>query len=140
MTAAETDTSTTTNALNVIMSLVTERRTLIQFEIAEKSSRTYRIKAPSWRAAKEMIDDTHHNAGMQTFHDSYDDDCYFEVDGGHYHIADYRPTLDQKIKQVKIGYEWDDLQQIVWDPEYHLETDNINDALWEKYPNGVDLE
>ena len=119
MSDAHTDTSTTTDALTTLMSLVTEKRTLVQFQIAEKSSRTYRIKAPSWRAAKEMIDDTHYNAGNMWNHD-YDDDCYYEEDGCHQHIQDYAPIFDMKIKQVKIGYEWYDLQQLVWDPDYFL--------------------
>lgn len=131
MSDAQADTRTTTDALTTLMTLVTEKRTLVQFQIAEKSSRTYRIKAPSWRAAKEMIDDTHDNAG-NTCHD-YDDDYYYEVDGCHEHMQDFAPTFDEKIKQVKIGYEWYDLQQLVWDPQYHLESDwNINRVLTEK--------
>lgn len=120
------------NALNTLMSLVTEKRTLVQFQIAEKSSRTYRIKAPSWRAAKEMIDNTHHNSG-EIYSDDYDDDVYHEEDGCHEHIQYFAPTFDMKIKQVKIGYEWYDLQQLVWDPQYHLESDiNINRVLMQK--------
>ena len=35
-----------------------------------------------------------------------------------------------KIKQVKIGYEWYDLQDLVYDPEYYLEDDyNIQAVL-----------
>ena len=77
-----------------------------------------------------MIGDTHDNAGVQTFHDSYDDNVYFEMDGSHDYIADYQPTFDMKIKQVKIGYEWYDLQDLVYDPEYYLEDDyNIQAVL-----------
>ena len=133
MSDAHADTRTTTDALTTLMSLVTEKRTLVQFQIAEKSSRTYRIKAPSWRAAKEMIDDTHSNGGNMGYDADYDDSYYFEEDGCHQHIDDYKPTFDEKIKQVKIGYEWYDLQQLVWDPEWHLESDvNINSTLMVK--------
>ena len=133
MSDAHTDTSTTTDALTTLMSLVAEKRTLVQFQIAEKSSRTYRIKASSWKAAREMIDDTHDNGGNMGYDADYDDSYYFEEDGCHQFIDSYAPTFDEKIKQVKIGYEWYDLQQLVWDPQYHLESDcNINRVLMEK--------
>mgnify|MGYP003638070708 CR=1 FL=1 len=132
MSHAQADNAQPPDAITTLMSLVTERRTLIQFQIAEKSSRTFRIKASSWKAAKEMIDETHHNSGYINS-DNYDDDFYHEVDGCHEFIQSYAPTLDQKIKQVKIGYEWYDLQQLIWDPHYHLESDfNINRVLMEK--------
>jgi hypothetical protein len=128
MSDAHDDTRTTTDALTHLMSLVTEKRTLVQFQIAEKSSRTYRIKAPSWRAAKEMIDDTHDNAGNWSDPD-YEDDYYYEVDGHHEHIDDYKPTFDEKIKQVKIGYQWYDLSDLVYDPTYYLARDtNISEV------------
>ena len=119
MQAQPANETTPENALSTLMSLVTEKRTLVQFQIAEKSSRTYRIKAPTWRAAKEMIDDSHKNAG-NCWNNDYEDDYYYEVDGFHEHHRAYAPTLDTKIKQVKIGYEWYDLQELVWDPEYFL--------------------
>lgn len=113
------------------MSLVTEKRTLIQFQIAEKSSRTYRIKAPSWRAAKEMIGNTHSNGGNYYMGGAdYDQEYYYEEDGCHQYIEDYLPSFDEKIKQVKIGYEWYDLNDLVWEPDYHLEQDyNIRRVL-----------
>ena len=46
------------NDMDILMSLVNEKRTLIQFQMAEKIVKTYRIKAPSFRAAKGMIDNT----------------------------------------------------------------------------------
>ena len=126
MSDTNTDTSTTTNALTTLMSLVTEKRTLVQFQIAEKSTRTYRIKAPSWRAAKEMINETHSDGGNYFLGgEPYDQDYYYEEDGCYQHIQDYAPTFDEKIKQVKIGYEWYDLQQLVWEPTYYL-TDDYN--------------
>ena len=118
----------TTNAITTLMSLVTEKRTLVQFQIAEKTSRTYRIKAPSWRAAKEMIYNTHDNAG--SYDDDHDDEFFYEVDGCFEHVQDYQPTFDEKLKQVKIGYEWYDLQQLLWEPSYYLEQDfNIRRVL-----------
>ena len=43
------------------------------------------------------------------------------------------PTFDVKIKQVKIGYQWYDLQDLVYEPEWHMESDiNINYVLMEK--------
>ena len=132
MQAQPANETTPENALSTLMSLVTEKRTLVQFQIAEQFSKTYRIKAPSWKAAKEMIDDTHDNGGNDHGIGSgdYDSDCYYEIDGSHEHIKEYKPSFDMKIKQVKIGYEWYDLQDLVYEPEYYLEDDyNIGRVL-----------
>lgn len=129
--------ATPEDALTNLMSLVSEKRTLVQFQIAEKLSRTYRIKAPSWKAAKEMIDVTHDNAG--TMNPDYDDeyDCYYEQDGCINYLQEYQPTFDQKIKQVKIGYKWYDLQRLVYDPTYYITRDmHIQRVLDERNRNG----
>tara|TARA_R100001086_G_C11749891_1_gene235029 strand:+ start:79 stop:498 length:420 start_codon:yes stop_codon:yes gene_type:complete len=104
-------------ALNYLMSIVEDKRTLIQFEISEKCSRTYRIKASSFREAKELINNTHSDGGC--YYDgteNYDEECYYEVDGSHAFIREFAPTFDDKIKQVKIYGRWFDLSDIVYDP------------------------
>ena len=43
------------NALNELLKKVTDRRTIVEFTIAEKVLRTYRIEASSWKQALSLI-------------------------------------------------------------------------------------
>ena len=123
------------NDMDILMSLVNEKRTLIQFQMAEKIVKTYRIKAPSFRAAKGMIDNTHFNNGID---EDYDGDVYCEMDGWSEYWETYQPVFDEKIKQVKIGWKWYDVSALKSETRWYLESDiNINRELWLLYPNGI---
>ena len=111
MSAATETPSPPEQALHKLMCLVTARRTVFDFDVAEKVSYTHRVEATTWKEAAEKVDD-------------YEGDI---IDGSHQYLRSYRPTRQQKVKQVKIGYEWYDLSDILSDAEYYLESDvNVN--------------
>lgn len=113
------------NAITILLNMVTARRTLIEFTIAEKFQKTYRIKSNTWNAAKKMIDNTHENGGRDggIYSDSeYEQQCYYEVDGTYEHLDEFKPQLERKVKQVKIGNTWHDVNDIEADPVYILES------------------
>ena len=103
----------TENALNKIMSVVTDRRVVFDFCVAEKVSYTHRVEATTWKEAEEKLDEGD----------------YEIIDGSHEYLHSYRPTREERVKEVKIGYRWYNLSDIVYDPDYYLENEwNIRDA------------
>ena len=113
-------------ALSIVLGYVTEKRTLIQFERAEKFSKTYRIKADSWNHAQRRIEDEDlyiDNGWTEDDTSDYDEEAILEIDGSHQHIEEYKPTFDQKIEQVKIGYRWYDLDRLTESLQYYVSQD-----------------
>ena len=117
------ETSTTTNDFALLMALVTEERIVFDFSIAEKSSRTYRVTgAKTWAQAAEILDE-----------DGTWSERVRELDGYHQYIEDYKPHREQRVMQVKIRYEWYDLNTLAVEAEYYIGNDhNIRMAIQEK--------
>ncbi len=90
------------NALNEILKKVTDRRTVVEFTIAEKIEKTYRIQSSSWKDAKEKIARSEDTGCYDD--DDFDGDVYNHVDGSHEYIKSYAPQYVTKIRQLKIGY------------------------------------
>jgi hypothetical protein len=107
------------SALNEILKRVTDRRTIVEFTIAEKIQKTYRIQSGSWKQAKEKIARSDDNGCYDD--DLMDGDFYNEVDGSWQYIQSYAPRYERKIRQLKIGYRWFDLDELESDPLYYLE-------------------
>lgn len=120
-------------ALAIVLGYSTEKRTLIQFEVAEKFSKSYRIKADSWNGAKKRIEDEDlyiHSGWTDSPTSDYDEDPICEIDGSHQHIEEYKPTFDRKVEQVKIGYRWYDLDRLTQSLQYYVSRDhNIKSTM-----------
>ena len=113
-------------ALSIVLGYVTEKRTLIQFEVAEKFSKSYRIKADSWNHAQRRIEDEDlyiHNGWTEDDTSDYEDDPILEIDGSHQHIEEYKPTFARKVEQVKIGYRWYDMDRLRASLLYYVSQD-----------------
>jgi hypothetical protein len=120
-TATDTDAQKKT-ALNELLKKVTDRRTIVEFTIAEKIEYTYRIKASSWKDAKEKYAVSEDDGCYDSFatEEELEENKFFRVDGSHCYVNSYAPKYEQKIKQVKIGYRWFDLENLEEDPLYYL--------------------
>ena len=113
-------------ALSIVLGYATEKRTLIQFERAEKFSKTYRIKADSWNHAQRRIEDEDlyiDNGWTENATSDYEDEAILEIDGSHQPIEEYKPTFDRKIVQVKIGYKWYDWDRLTESLQYYVSQD-----------------
>ena len=113
-------------ALSIVLGYVTEKRTLIQFEVAEKFSKSYRIKADSWNHAQRRIEDEDlyiHNGWTEDDTSDYEDDPILEIDGSHQHIEEYKPTFARKVEHVKIGYRWYDMDRLRVSLLYYVSQD-----------------
>ena len=110
MEAGETETyGQRMTALNELLKRVTDRRTIVEYTVAEKIQKTYRIESSSWKEAKEKMQDSD-----ESLMDDY-------VDGSYEYVKEYAPQYERKIKQLKIGHQWYDLDDLECDPEYYLE-------------------
>ena len=132
MAEAETELSTTEEAMIQLSRLVLEQRTMIHFTIAEKSQREYKTVGNSWKEVKAGIENGTLDHGGNDF--NVDEtweffDHYYEVDGSHEHLWDGKPTFDRKVKEVRIGYTWYDWADLMDDPEYYLGTSAIRRAI-----------
>ena len=120
-------------ALAIVLGYSTEKRTLIQFEVAEKFSKSYRIKADSWNHAQRRIEDEDlyiHSGWTEDDTSDYEDEAILEIDGSHQHIEEYKPTFDRKVEQVKIGYKWYDMDRLTQSLHYYVKQDrNIRRAM-----------
>jgi len=108
-------------ALNELLKKVTERRTIVEFTIAEKVQKTYRIQSSSWKEAKEKIAVSEYSGDWDDEFADFDGDVFHHVDGSHDYIKSYAPQYEQKIRQVKIGYGWIDVEDLEKNPLYYLE-------------------
>ena len=107
------ETSTTTNDFAILMALVTEERIVFDFQVAEKTSKIFRVTgASTWKEAEEIIDE-----------DGYHTCRVTEVDGLFNSLEDYKPWREERIKQVKIGFKWYDINRLAIDAEYYLSHD-----------------
>tara|TARA_Y100000004_G_scaffold193499_1_gene256184 strand:- start:1132 stop:1605 length:474 start_codon:yes stop_codon:yes gene_type:complete len=114
-------------ALAIVLGYSTEKRTLIQFDRAEKFSKTYRIKANSWNEAKRRIEDEDlsiDNGWTDRDDADYEQDTILCVEDSYCHWEDYKPTFDRKIEQVKIGYRWYDLDRLTASLRYYVSDDH----------------
>ena len=127
MEAAATDTDaqkkTARTCYHELLNKVTDWRTLVEFTVAEKIEHTYRIKASSWKDAKEKYAVSEDDGCYDSFatEEELEENKFFRVDGSHCYVNSYAPKYEQKIKQVKIGYEWFDLDDLESDPIYYLQ-------------------
>jgi hypothetical protein len=113
-------------ALNELLTKVTDRRTIVEFTIAEKIEHTYRIKASSWKDAKEKYAVSSDDGCFDSFatEEELEENKFFRVDGSHCYVNSYAPKYEQKIKQVKIRHQWFDLDDLESDPIYYLQRAN----------------
>lgn len=107
-------------ALHDVMSRITDRRTMIEYTMVEKIQRTYRIKANSWKAAKEMIPDAEHAGTYGGWAFDVESDCIYELDGSYEYISEQKPRFVQKLAMVRIGNHWICSAELVDDPIYWL--------------------
>ena len=102
-------TSTTMNDLKIIMAMVEEERIVFRFTVAEKTQRTYQVTgSTTWKEAEAHMEEGFYG------------DNVTELDGSFEGVEDYKPNRDQRIKQVKIGYTWYDVNDLMCDPQYYL--------------------
>lgn len=108
------------NELEIIMAMVHDERVSFRFTIAEKVQRTFEvIGSTTWDEAQEYLE------SEGTYGENVE-----EIDGSHEFVQDYKPNRSQRVKQVKIGYKWYDLNDLVCDFHYYLQNDiNIRNVF-----------
>jgi hypothetical protein len=110
-------------ALDELMGMITDRRMLVEFTICEKIEKTYRIQSSSWTDAKQKISRSSDEGCYDSFaiEEELEGDHYFHIDGSHCYVKSYAPQYEKKVREVKIGYRWFELEDLKNDPIYYLE-------------------
>ena len=105
--------TTPKNELEIIMAMVHDERVSFRFTIAEKVQRTFEVIGyTSWDEAQKYLE------SEGTYGENVE-----EIDGSFEFVQDYKPNRSQRVKQVKIGYNWYDLNDLVCDFHYYLQSD-----------------
>ena len=126
MTAAETDTSTITNALverkireavalDLILLLISETRWIYRVTQVQSDVHEYQILADNWNHAIELFE----NEGHGWNDDPSEENPVVKIDNVEYYESQ-RPVKNGRFKQVKIGYQYFDLENVEREPIYYF--------------------